>query len=172
MSNCKPYIRNTKPKTTSLGKIIATKKLQVPILTVAISKMCVRGRSLVGTAGSTPVGVMDILCECCELSVRGRCIKRSPTDCGVSECDREISKMRSSWPNRGCCTMKKKIPKVTLCLGKPKRKKISDHFYGKCWFIMAFSGALDQMNSFHILHSSFFKAISTLSSYLLSNRNK
>ena len=136
MSNCKPYIRNTKPKTTSLGKIIATKKLQVPILTVAISKMCVRGRSLVGTAGSTPVGVMDILCECCELSVRGRCIRRSPTDCGVSECDREISKMRSSWPSRGCCTMKKKFQRSPYVLGSQKGRKFPTTFMesaGSLW---------------------------------------
>ena len=28
-------------------------------------------------------------------------VQRSPTDCGVSECDREASIMRSPWPNMG-----------------------------------------------------------------------
>jgi hypothetical protein len=37
-------------------------------------------------------------------------VKRSPTECGVSECDRETSTMRRPWPTRGCCAMKTNIP--------------------------------------------------------------
>jgi hypothetical protein len=33
------------------------------------------------------------------------CCQRSPTECGVSECDREASMMRRPWPTRGCCAM-------------------------------------------------------------------
>jgi hypothetical protein len=32
-------------------------------------------------------------------------IQRSPTECGVSECDRESSIMRRPWPTRGCRAM-------------------------------------------------------------------
>ena len=33
----------------------------------------------------------------------------SPAECGVSECGREASIKRRSWPTRGCCAMVKKI---------------------------------------------------------------
>ena len=32
-------------------------------------------------------------------------VQRSPTECGVSECDREASIMRRPFPTRGCCVM-------------------------------------------------------------------
>jgi hypothetical protein len=43
-------------------------------------------------------------------SCRGLCIgliivQRSPTECGVCECDREVSTTRRPWPTRGCCAM-------------------------------------------------------------------
>jgi hypothetical protein len=34
-------------------------------------------------------------------------VQRSPTESGVSECDREVSIIRGPWPTRGCCAMKK-----------------------------------------------------------------
>jgi hypothetical protein len=42
---------------------------------------------------------MPVSCECCVLSGRGLCVglitrQRSPTDYGVSECDREATVMR------------------------------------------------------------------------------
>jgi hypothetical protein len=36
-------------------------------------------------------------------------VQRSPTECGVSECNRETSKMKRPWPTRGCCAMEKII---------------------------------------------------------------
>ena len=48
----------------------------------------------------------------CQLEVCASCwslVQGSPTDCGVSECDREASTMRSSWPTKVCGTMKKKM---------------------------------------------------------------
>jgi hypothetical protein len=55
---------------------------------------------------------MDFLsCECCVLSSRGPCAglvsPPSPTECDVSECDREASIMRRPWPTRDCCAMEK-----------------------------------------------------------------
>jgi len=35
-------------------------------------------------------------------------VQRSPTDCGVPECDREASTMRRPWYTRGCCAVGKK----------------------------------------------------------------
>ena len=48
--------------------------------------------------------------ECCVLSDRGFCIglisrQRSPTECGVSECDVEALNMRP-WCTTGCCAIK------------------------------------------------------------------
>jgi hypothetical protein len=46
---------------------------------------------------------MSVSCEHCVLSGRGFCVglmprPESPTDCGVSECDREASIMWRPWP--------------------------------------------------------------------------
>jgi len=51
---------------------------------------------------------MSVCCECCVFSGRGLCdgpITRPevPTECGVSECDREPSIIRRSWSTGGCC---------------------------------------------------------------------
>jgi len=32
-------------------------------------------------------------------------VQRSPTECDVSECDREASTIRRPWPTRDCCAM-------------------------------------------------------------------
>jgi hypothetical protein len=51
----------------------------------------------------SPVAWLSVSCECCVLSSRVLCdgwslVQRSPTECGVSECDREASTMKRSWP--------------------------------------------------------------------------
>ena len=56
---------------------------------------------------------MPVSCECCVLSGKvsaSDCslVQRSPTERGVSECDREASIMRRHWPTRGCCAMEKR----------------------------------------------------------------
>jgi hypothetical protein len=67
-----------------------------PIPVAARSKAWVCSRSLDGIAGSNPAGGMDFFvsceCLCCQVegSATGRSlIKRSHTEYGVSECDRE-----------------------------------------------------------------------------------
>jgi hypothetical protein len=54
------------------------------------------------------------VCECCVLSGRGPCdgliTRRSPTDCGASQSDREASTMIRPWPTGGCCAIK------TVCI--------------------------------------------------------
>ena len=52
---------------------------------------------------------MSLSFERCVLSCRGLCVRLItcliPAECSVSECDREASVTRRSWPNRGCCVM-------------------------------------------------------------------
>ena len=55
---------------------------------------------------------MSVCCECSVLSVRGLCVRlitcsETPTECDVSECDRDASIMRRSCPSRGCHVEKK-----------------------------------------------------------------
>ena len=46
------------------------------------------------------------MCRQVEVSATdGSRIPRSPTECGVSEYDREASIMKRPWPTRGCRTM-------------------------------------------------------------------
>jgi hypothetical protein len=41
-----------------------------------------------------------------EIPATGRLpVQRSPSECGVSECDREASTISRPWPTRGCCTV-------------------------------------------------------------------
>jgi hypothetical protein len=68
-----------------------------------------------GSAAARLLGlwVRDPPEECCVLSGRSFCVglitvQRSPTECGVSECDRETSTMRRPRRTRGCCAMEKR----------------------------------------------------------------
>ena len=62
--------------------------------------------SLAGIMGSNPAGGMNIsrvsvVCFQVEVSVSGwSLIQRSPTECGLSECDHEPSTMRRPWSSR------------------------------------------------------------------------
>jgi hypothetical protein len=53
---------------------------------------------------------MFVSCKSCFLSLRqaDHSSRGSPTECVVSECDREASIMRRPWPNKGCCANGKK----------------------------------------------------------------
>ena len=77
-----------------------------PIPVAARSMAWVYGRSLLGVVGSNPAGAMDlspvsVACRQVEVSATGwSLVQRFPTDCGVSECDIEISTVRRTWPPR------------------------------------------------------------------------
>ena len=62
---------------------------------------------LLGLRVRIPPGAwMSVCCECCQVKVSatGRSlVQRSPTDCGVSLCDQETSRIRRPWPALGCC---------------------------------------------------------------------
>jgi len=43
---------------------------------------------------------------CCQVEVlaTGRSlVQKSPRECGVTECDRVVSRVRRHWPTMGCC---------------------------------------------------------------------
>jgi hypothetical protein len=71
-------------------------------------------RSLAGVAVSNPAGAWMSLVSvvCCQVQVCASgwsLVQRSPTECGVSECDREASIMRRFWPIRGCRAIKNPV---------------------------------------------------------------
>jgi hypothetical protein len=52
------------------------------------------------------LSLVSVVCCQVEVSASGcSLVQRSPTECGVSECDREASIMRRPWPTRDCCAM-------------------------------------------------------------------
>ena len=60
---------------------------------------------------------MNVVCCQVEVSASGRSLyQRSPTECGVSECDRESSIIRRPWSTRGCCVMIKKLGRRFVCM--------------------------------------------------------
>ena len=66
-----------------------------PVSVATRSKAWFCGRSLAGIAGSNPaegmLSVVSVVCCQVEVSVTSRSlVQRSPTYCGVSECDREV----------------------------------------------------------------------------------
>jgi hypothetical protein len=77
-----------------------------PIPVAVQSKAWVLGRSLAGIVGSNPAVCMDVCyecCVCCQVEVSATSwslVQRSPTECGVPECDREASTVRRPWPTR------------------------------------------------------------------------
>jgi hypothetical protein len=63
----------------------------MPIPVEGRSKAWVCDRGLAGITGSNPAGAgIFVACECCVLRGRDRLLdQRSPTECGVSECNLE-----------------------------------------------------------------------------------
>jgi len=62
------------------------------------------------------ISPVSVVCCHVEVSDSGLSfVRRSPTERGVTECDREASIMRRPWPNSGCCAMEIKR-KVSVCL--------------------------------------------------------
>jgi hypothetical protein len=84
----------------------------LPIAVAALSKAWVCGRPHAGFVGSNPAGsygcpsLVSSVCSHVEVSASGwSLIQRSPTQCGVSQCVRDASTMRTPCPIRGCSTM-------------------------------------------------------------------
>jgi len=85
----------------------------------ARSKAWVCDRSLPGIVGSNPAGDMDVSLVSvvgCQVEVfASGCslVRRSPTQCGMSECDHEFSIMRKPWPTALLRHGKKKNTPIT-----------------------------------------------------------
>jgi len=62
------------------------------------------------------VSLVSVVCCQVEVSATGwSLVQRRPTECGVSECDRETSIIRRRpWPTGGCCAMREKIKTLYL----------------------------------------------------------
>ena len=88
------------------------------------------GRSLAGTVGSNPCGVMDISCECCVLSGRGDELNTRPEEsyrlwC-VVVCEIETARMREAMTRAGPQGHKKRKYRLThVCLCYKKVVKSS-----------------------------------------------
>jgi hypothetical protein len=52
---------------------------------------------------------VSVVCRQVEVSGTNLSRVQSPTECGVSECDREASTVKTPWPNKGCCTTEDKL---------------------------------------------------------------
>jgi hypothetical protein len=72
------------------------------------------GCSLAGILGSNPAGglgslsLVSVVRFPVQVSGTGRSlVQRSPAECGVSECDIEMSKTRRTWPTKGLLRQKK-----------------------------------------------------------------
>ena len=67
--------------------------------------------------GQGCLSVVSVACSQVEVSASGwSLVQRSPTEYGVSECDRESSIMKRPWPTRGWSTMVKKNERVRVHL--------------------------------------------------------
>jgi hypothetical protein len=81
-----------------------------------------------GIVGSNPAGDTDVCLlwvVCCQVEVSASSsslLQRSPTECGVSEYDRESSIMMRTWSTGGCCAMKRK---VDINFGIPRKKLLT-----------------------------------------------
>jgi hypothetical protein len=100
-------------------------------LNVQLSVADPSGRAIWGWMDLRPLGCSDCGFEsrgghgylslvsvvCCQLEVSASgwsLVQRSPTECGVSECDCEASTMRRPWPTRGCRAVGRR--KFSVCL--------------------------------------------------------
>jgi hypothetical protein len=99
----------------SLCQILTVLFSDLPISVAARSMAWVCDRLFAGIVGSNPAGGMDhlsvVIGVCCEVGVSASglsLLHRSPTDCGVSECERKALIIRRPWPSRGCCAREEK----------------------------------------------------------------
>jgi hypothetical protein len=130
----------------------------VPVPVVSRSEAWVCGHSLAGIVSSYPAGGIDACLlwggGCCQVEVSASgwsLVQRSPTECGVSECDREASIMMRPWATGGCCDRgKKKIWLFVAYIGSDCRHYgsrpityYSTSFIGPCYFVtLAMNGSI------------------------------
>ena len=115
------YIRHTNIRAQAVGSVnirnpIATNiSIWQPIPLAARTKtwVCAAARLLGLQLRVPPTVWMSVCCECCQVegSASGwSLVQRSPTGCGVSECDRDASKMWWPGPLGAVAPKKMKFP--------------------------------------------------------------
>jgi hypothetical protein len=58
-----------------------------------------------------------VVVVCCQVSATGQSlVQRNPTECDVSEYDREGSIMKRPWPIKGCSAMGKNNNLYAMCI--------------------------------------------------------
>jgi len=90
---------------------LITSVLGWPIQVAARSEELVPAARLLGKRiesrqGHGCLSLVSVVCCQVEVYATDRSlVQRSPTECGVPECDHEASTMRRTWPPRGCRTI-------------------------------------------------------------------
>jgi len=81
------------------------------------------------------MSVVSVVCFQVDVSSMGRSLVQiSPTKCCVSECDREASVMRRSWPTSGCCVTGGKRMRTAYKTDKCRKEKSSGvRSFRSCW---------------------------------------
>ena len=105
----------------------------------ARSKAWVCGCSLAGIVGSNPAGGIDVCCECRVLSGGGGFHStRSPTECGVCECDRGTSQERYR-PSRAVGPREQNCPHILLTdiINNVISLNDKDYYKDRLVFVMA-----------------------------------
>jgi len=96
----------------------------------------VGGRPLPGFVGTNPAEacppLVSVVYSQTEVSASGwSLVQKSPTDCGVPECDRVVSKMRRTWPTRVCCAMGKGKDLIYMYVYTIRKKLV--HLYQRIY---------------------------------------
>ena len=113
-SNLKHFLGDSNLRCSSDSSLLLCFNVITTIKMAARSKTWVCGLSLAGIvhsnlAGHVYLSLLSVVC--CQVAVSASgwsLVRRSPTECGVSECDRESSRMRRPWSPGGCCVLVKK----------------------------------------------------------------
>jgi len=86
---------------------------------------------------------------CCQVEVSASgcsLVQRIPTECGVSECDREASIMRSPWPTSGCCATEGGLVYNTVCTNEYNVQKF---FVMPTRYLCVLCGSENKQRLFH-----------------------
>jgi len=112
---------DTRPLSLVLeGRAVVTVELQIYCCTIlkGLSQcpcLLISGSAAAGLLGSWVripaaawMSFVSVVCRQVEVSASGwPLLKRHPTECGASECDREVPAVLRPWPARGCRAMKR-----------------------------------------------------------------
>jgi hypothetical protein len=89
------------------------------------------------------LSLASVLCCQVEVSASGwSLVQRSPTECTVSECDREASIMKRPWPTGGCCAVGKNglkqgdVPSWAIITEEVANYDYVTNCFAKCWVFL------------------------------------